>query len=204
MLLGNILSHLPRGPKPAGDSWTRRTDGDMGSVADEDEYEEEDIREAISVLHQRTFRSYKNWATKMAGLNRATAFGEAQRSPDSVERKIHEIMLWWCVPAVTSRRRSRLALRSRRHLIARLVRGRCVWGEAGNMRFMPEFISFVFHEFVVRPHAQSLSARAGLHRRSPLPSPSGRRCRVHACRSSCRCRRRGGRRAGCVGTTWTR
>ena len=201
MLLGNILSHLPRGPKPAGDSWTRRTDGDMGSVADEDEYEEDAIRDAVSRLHQRTFKSYKNWATKMAELSRSQAFG-VQRE-DTVERQIHEIMLWWCVPAVTSRRRSRLALRSRRHLIARLVRGRCVWGEAGNMRFMPEFISFVFHEFVVRAHAQSLSARAGFASALPLPSRSGRR-RVHACRSSCRCPRRGGRRAGCVGTTWTR
>ena len=40
-------------------------------------------------------------------------------SPDSTQKKIYEIMLWWCV-----------------------------WGEAGNMRFMPEFISWVFHEFV--------------------------------------------------------
>ena len=80
MLLGNILSHLPREPKPPSDSWTRRTDGDMGSMADEDEYEEEAIRDAVSRLHQRTFKSYKNWATKMAGLSRSQAFGEAQRS----------------------------------------------------------------------------------------------------------------------------
>ena len=24
----------------------------------------------------------------------------------------------------------------------------CVWGEAGNMRFMPEFLSWVYHQFV--------------------------------------------------------
>ena len=195
MLLGNILSHLPREPKPPSDSWTRRTDGDMGSVADEDEYEEEAIRDAVSVLHQRTFKSYKNWATKMAELSRSQAFG-VQRE-DTVERQIHEIMLWWCVPALASRRRSRLALGSRHSISSRrLVRGRCVWGEAGNMRFMPEFISWVFHEFVVRAHAQSLSARAGS--RSRLAQAAA------ACRSSCRCRRRGGRRAGGVGTTWTR
>ena len=107
MLLGNILSHLPREPKSPSDSWTRRTDGDMGSVADEDEYEEEAIRDAVSRLHLRTFKSYKNWATKMAGLSRSQAFGEAQRSQNSIERQIHEIMLWWCVPVLTSRRRSR-------------------------------------------------------------------------------------------------
>eukprot|EP01049_Picozoa_sp_SAG25_P021559 SAG25_NODE_8069_length_441_cov_1.204678_2_plen_84_part_01 len=39
------------------------------------------------------------------------------RNDDKVtEQKIFEIVLWWCT-----------------------------WGEAGNMRFMPEFISWVFH-----------------------------------------------------------
>lgn len=40
-------------------------------------------------------------------------------SPDSMSKYIHEIVLWWCV-----------------------------WGEAGNMRFMPEFISWIFYTFV--------------------------------------------------------
>ena len=202
MLLGNILSHLPREPKPPSDSWTRRTDGDMGSVADEDEYEEEAIRDAVSRLHQRTFKSYKNWATKMAELSRSQAFG-VQRE-DTVERQIHEIMLWWCVPALTSRRRSRPGPRqpppSHRAARARQVRV----GRGGE------------HALHARVHLLCLPR---VRRACPRPIPLGARwlasalpaplslrppVRVHACRSSCRCRRRGGRRAGGVGTTWTR
>lgn len=118
MLLGNILSGLavPESRGFSGDSWTRRTASDLDDHQDHDEYSEEQVMNAVAILHQMQLKSYKNWAKKMVGIPREEALS---KNLDSTHKKIHEIMLWWCV-----------------------------WGEAGNMRFMPEFISWVFHTFV--------------------------------------------------------
>ena len=94
----------------------------------------------MRLLHRRTFENYKNWCRKMASadsvsggscvpqcggggeeMDLAVAFrrGDSQGGVVENNRLIKEVLLWWCV-----------------------------WGEAANMRFMPEFICWVFYGMV--------------------------------------------------------
>jgi hypothetical protein len=79
MLLGNLLSQVPKGgvfgdsnqAEPMDDSWSRRTAGDMADRSqDTDEYSQGQIEDAVVLMHQQIFKSYKNWATKMAGIRK--------------------------------------------------------------------------------------------------------------------------------------
>ena len=135
---GTRLSTGPSAP-PGRDS--AGADSDSG-------YSQKQIDAAVQKLHKRTFESYRNWCKRMVSrhgggctpefchdaddaMHAETAFCRAAADTQMYgadgtqvpiignQRKMNEIVLWWCV-----------------------------WGEAGNMRFMPEFISWVFYGLV--------------------------------------------------------
>jgi hypothetical protein len=70
---------------------------------------------AIDALHRHTLSSFKKWAVDMQGLEDPYLRGDPN-GEGTQQQKLFEVTLWWCV-----------------------------WGEAGNMRFMPEFLAWVVH-----------------------------------------------------------
>ena len=74
---------------------------------------------AVKALHHHTLSSYENWAMKMHELKRADAYGRAGDEDPDTRTLMYEVVLWWCI-----------------------------WGEAANMRFIPEFLSWVFWSLV--------------------------------------------------------
>eukprot|EP01043_Picozoa_sp_COSAG02_P033360 COSAG02_NODE_2272_length_9263_cov_212.913902_3_plen_466_part_00 len=76
---------------------------------------------AVQALHHHTLSSYENWAMNMHALRRANAYGRSDDGDPGTQTQIYEVVLWWCI-----------------------------WGEAANMRFIPEFLSWVFWSLVQR------------------------------------------------------
>ncbi len=83
---------------------------------------------AVAALHHHTLSSFENWAEKMHKLK--DAYGRADDGRADDERvdprtQMFEVVLWWCI-----------------------------WGEAANMRFIPEFLSWVFWSLVHKRSGQ--------------------------------------------------
>lgn len=74
---------------------------------------------AVKALHHHTLSSYENWATKMQKMKILDAYGRRGGEVSGISTRLYEVVLWWCI-----------------------------WGEAANMRFVPEFLSWVFWSLV--------------------------------------------------------
>jgi len=98
--------------------------GEQGGPSKEDR--------AVKALHRHTLGAYENWAKNMHRMATKDAYGrqteEDERGDDGfrglspTERTkmlVFEVVLWWCI-----------------------------WGEAANMRFIPEFLSWVYYWLV--------------------------------------------------------
>lgn len=94
---------------------------------------------AVTALHAHTLGSYENWALNMHGMRTKTVAYKRQEGhandrgadgfnglseEEQMKTEIYEVVLWWCI-----------------------------WGEAANMRFIPEFLSWVFWSLVSERHS---------------------------------------------------
>lgn len=77
--------------------------------------EQPDPNAAITELYNRTFGSFKSWL-KMMGDDSGIQQYKQRLAGQRPQDKLGRILLWWCI-----------------------------WGEAGNCRFMPEYLSWVFY-----------------------------------------------------------
>lgn len=74
---------------------------------------------AVKALHHHTLSSYENWARNMQNMKISDAYARRGDEDSGISTRLYEVVLWWCI-----------------------------WGEAANMRFMPEFLSWVFWSLV--------------------------------------------------------